>query len=75
MVIRSSLVVMLNNDAEARAYLEKTPRAWPFLMAVELGYLALDRAARALAMEVGDFYLLQAAAGEKAKAVGKQHTP
>jgi hypothetical protein len=65
-------MVGLNNDDEARRYLEERPRAWRYLFAVERGYLPLGKAATALGLDVGDFYLLQAAAGEKCKALGRE---
>jgi hypothetical protein len=65
--------VLLNNAEEAAAFLANTPRAWGFLMAVELGHLPLGKAAPALGMDVGDFYLLQAAAGAKCKELGRMY--
>lgn len=63
--------VTLNNADEARRYLEGHPRAWPYLLAVQDSLLPLEKAAAALAMDAGDFYLLQAAAHEKCKAVAR----
>jgi hypothetical protein len=60
--------VVLNNAADARAYLQhNAAELWPYLFAVADGRIGSGPAAAALGLDAGDMALLLSAATEAAR--------